>query len=49
MAVIATSNVDGSPSATPVRYYSLGFEIFYTSWNDSVKSRNVRRDPDLPS
>lgn len=45
MAVIATSNVDGSPSATPVRYYSLGFEILYTSWNDSVKSRNVRRDP----
>lgn len=45
MAVIATVNNDGSPAATPVRYYSLGFEIFYTSWNASVKSRNLQRDP----
>ena len=44
-AVIATVLADGSPVATPVRYFSLGFEIFYTSWNDSVKSRNLRRDP----
>ncbi|MCL2516227.1 MAG: pyridoxamine 5'-phosphate oxidase family protein [Microbacteriaceae bacterium] len=44
-AVIATVNSDGSPAATPVRFYSLGFEIFYTSWNDSPKSRNLRRDP----
>ena len=34
-AVVATVNKDGSPTATPVRYYSLGFEIFYTSWNAS--------------
>lgn len=45
LAVIATVNRDGSPSATPVRYFSLGFEIFYTSWNASVKSRNLRHDP----
>jgi general stress protein 26 len=45
LAVIATVNHDGGPSATPVRYYSLGFEIFYTSWNASVKSRNLQRDP----
>lgn len=45
LAVIATVNGDGSPAATPVRYSSLGFEIFYTSWNASVKSRNLRRDP----
>lgn len=45
MAVVATVNRDGSPAATPVRYFSLGFEIFYTSWNESVKSRNLRRDP----
>ncbi|XVX20030.1 pyridoxamine 5'-phosphate oxidase family protein [Actinomycetota bacterium] len=45
VAVIATVNRDGSPAATPVRYFSLGFEIFYTSWNASVKSRNLRRDP----
>ena len=44
-AVIATVLADGSPVATPVRYFSLGFEIFYPSWNDSVKSRNLRRDP----
>ena len=43
-AVIATVNDDGSPNATPVRYYNLGLEIFYTSWNGSVKSRNLRRD-----
>jgi general stress protein 26 len=45
VAVIATVNNDGSPAATPVRYYNLGFEIFYTSWNASPKSRNLRRDP----
>lgn len=45
IAVVATVNGDGSPTATPVRYYNLGLEIFYSSWNDSVKSRNLRRDP----
>ncbi|MGL4174757.1 MAG: pyridoxamine 5'-phosphate oxidase family protein [Dermatophilaceae bacterium] len=45
LAVVATVSPDGSPVATPVRYSSLGFEIFYTSWNTSVKSRNLRRDP----
>lgn len=44
-AVVATVNRDGAPTATPVRFFSLGFEIFYTSWNESVKSRNLRRDP----
>lgn len=44
-AVVATVNADGSPNATPVRYFSLGFEIFYTSWDASPKSRNLRRDP----
>lgn len=44
-AVVATVNGDGSPLATPVRYFSLGFEILYTSWNASAKSRNLRRDP----
>ena len=45
MAVVATVAVDGSPSATPVRYYSLGMEVMYTSWNASPKSRNLQRDP----
>lgn len=44
-AVIATVAADGSPAATPVRYYSLGLEIFYSSWNASPKSRNLARDP----
>ena len=45
MAVVATINADGSPSATPVRYFSLGFQIFYSSWDASRKSRNIQRDP----
>ncbi|WHP16617.1 pyridoxamine 5'-phosphate oxidase family protein [Cellulomonas sp. ES6] len=45
MAVVATVSADGSPTATPVRYFSLGVEIFYTSWNASLKSRNLRREP----
>jgi len=45
VAVIATVAPDGSPAATPVRYYSLGFEIMFTSWDASPKSRNLRRDP----
>ncbi len=45
MAVIATVSSNGSPAATPVRFFSLGLEVFYSSWNASVKSRNLRRDP----
>jgi nitroimidazol reductase NimA-like FMN-containing flavoprotein (pyridoxamine 5'-phosphate oxidase superfamily) len=45
MAVIATVRADGAPAATPVRYYSLGMEIMFTSWNAAPKSRNLRRDP----
>jgi len=45
MAVIASTNADGSPCATPVRYFSLGMEIVHSSWNASVKSRNLARDP----
>lgn len=45
MAVIATVDRHGAPAATPVRYGSLGMEIFWTSWNASPKSRNLRRDP----
>lgn len=45
LAIIATVAPDGSPAATPVRYYSLGLEIMFTSWHASPKSRNLRRDP----
>ncbi|GAB3667717.1 hypothetical protein GCM10027596_37210 [Nocardioides korecus] len=45
LMVVATIAADGSPAATPVRFFSLGFEVFYTSWEASPKSRNLRRDP----
>jgi general stress protein 26 len=45
MAVVATTMPDGAPVATPVRFSSLGFEIMFTSWSASPKSRNLRRDP----
>lgn len=45
MAVIASVDPAGSPAATPVRYFSLGVEVFSTSWNQSPTSRNLRRDP----
>jgi len=45
MAVVATVAADGAPIATPLRYTSLGLEIVYMSWNASLKSRNLRRDP----
>lgn len=45
VAVVATVAINGSPAATPVRYYSLGFEIRFTSWNASPKSRNLCRRP----
>ena len=45
MAVVATTRPDGAPAATPVRYYHLGFEVIYSSWNQSPKSRNLARDP----
>lgn len=45
VAVIATVAADGSPAATPVRYYSLGFEVLFTTRATSPKARNPRRDP----
>ena len=43
--VVATVARDGSPAATPVRYFPLDFEVVFTSWDASPKSRNLRRDP----
>lgn len=45
MAVIATVAKTGAPSATPVRYSCLGFEIMFTTWSTSPKATNLRRDP----
>jgi general stress protein 26 len=44
MAVIATVDPDGAPSATPVRFNPLGFEIMFTASDRSPKVRNLRRD-----
>jgi nitroimidazol reductase NimA-like FMN-containing flavoprotein (pyridoxamine 5'-phosphate oxidase superfamily) len=45
MCVIATTAADGSPQATPVRYFHLGFELVFTALGTSPKMRNLRADP----
>jgi general stress protein 26 len=45
IAVIATVDRHGAPSATPVRYYPLGFEMMFTTSRQSPKVGNLRRDP----
>ena len=48
MAVVATVSADGSPVASPVRYFSLGFEIFYTSWESVAEvAQPAARPPGL--
>lgn len=44
-AVIVPVAPDGSPAATPGRYYSLCTELAYTSWNASPTSRTWRGHP----
>jgi general stress protein 26 len=45
MCVIATTAPDGSPAATPVRYFHLGLDIVFTALGSSPKMRNLRADP----
>ncbi len=45
MCVIASTASDGSPHATPVRYFHLGFELVFTALGTSPKIRNLRADP----
>jgi general stress protein 26 len=45
MCVLATTAPDGSPAATPVRYFHLGLDLVFTALGSSPKMRNLRADP----
>ena len=45
LAVLSTTNADGSPQATPVWYLYDGAYFKTTSHAGRVKVRNIRRDP----
>ena len=44
-AKLATSGPDGQPHVMPVWFALDGDELVFTTWGDSVKGRNLRRDP----
>ena len=44
-AKLATSLPDGQPHVMPVWFVLDGGELVFTTWGDSVKGRNLRRDP----
>lgn len=44
-AKVATVKDDGQPHTTPVWFLIDGEEIVFTTWYDSVKAANLRRDP----
>ena len=44
-AKIATSGTDGQPHVMPVWFALDGEELVFTTWGDSVKGRNLRRNP----
>ena len=44
-AKLATSGPDGQPHVMPVWFALDGEELVFTTWGDSVKGRNLRRDP----
>lgn len=44
-AKIATSGPGGQPHVMPVWFLLDGEELVFTTWGDSVKGRNLRRDP----
>ena len=43
-AKLATSLPDGQPHVTPVWFVLDREELVFTTWGDSVKGRNLRRD-----
>ncbi|MEV0899711.1 pyridoxamine 5'-phosphate oxidase family protein [Actinoplanes sp. NPDC049802] len=45
ICVLATSDPDGAPHATPVRYFAREFTLIFTSLGTSPKIRNLRADP----
>jgi PPOX class probable F420-dependent enzyme len=44
-AKVATSLPDGQPHVMPVWFVLDGEELVFTTWGNSVKGRNLRRDP----
>ena len=45
LAIVTTTNTDGSPQATPVWYDYDGEYFIFTSHSGRVKVRNLMRDP----
>lgn len=44
-AVLSTIRSDGRPHATPIWYDLDGTTLVFTTGADTVKGRNLRRDP----
>ena len=44
-AKLATSGPRGQPHVMPVWFALDGEDLVFTTWGDSVKGRNLRRDP----
>jgi len=44
-AKLATSGPGGQPHVMPVSFVLDGEELVFLTWGDSVKGRNLRRDP----
>jgi len=44
-AKVATSGPGGQPHVMPVWFVLDGDEVVFTTWGDSVKGRNLRRNP----
>src|SRR2546422_6665457 len=44
-AKLATSGPSGQPHVMPVWFALDGEELVFTTWGDSVKGRNLRRNP----
>jgi PPOX class probable F420-dependent enzyme len=44
-AKLATSGPAGQPHVVPVWFVLDGDELVFTTWGDSVKGRNLRRNP----
>jgi PPOX class probable F420-dependent enzyme len=42
---LATVRKDGRPHVTPIWFDLDGDELVFTTWHESVKSANMRRDP----
>lgn len=46
-AIIATNRADGPPQLTPVWYLYEGGRVYISAGVDTVKVRNLRRDPNV--